>query len=196
MSQSVTVSATNTLINPDQAGAVSQIGTTTIQRGRVPCPDVRCRTSSTRSRDGSTKATPCCTRAARNIRRSLWSMAFLCTDNRSPSFGPEIEADDVESMSIYTAGFPAEYGRKMGGVVEVNTLRESQSGFHGQVVLSGGSFDTAGRFCPSPVRLGQECIRRQRQRGHDQPLPESGRHLRTTPTAEHSAIFRPTISAI
>jgi hypothetical protein len=26
-------------------------------------------------------------------------------------------------MSIYTAGIPAEYGRKMGGVVEVNTLR-------------------------------------------------------------------------
>jgi hypothetical protein len=33
-------------------------------------------------------------------------------DNRSPSFGPEIEADNLESMSIYTAGFPAEYGRK------------------------------------------------------------------------------------
>lgn len=36
------------------------------------------------------------------------------TDNRSPSFGPEIEADDADSMSIYTAGIPAEYGRKMG----------------------------------------------------------------------------------
>ena len=47
----------------------------------------------------------------------------------------------MESISIYTAGFPAEYGRKMGGVIEVNTLRDSQSGFHGQVVLSGGSFD-------------------------------------------------------
>lgn len=46
------------------------------------------------------------------------------TDNRSPSFGPELEADDVESMSIYTAGFSAEYGRKMGGVIELNTKRE------------------------------------------------------------------------
>ena len=68
------------------------------------------------------------------------------TDNRSPSFGPEIEADDVESMTIYTAGFPAEYGRKMGGVVEVNTLKDAQDGFHGQVVLSGGSYDSAGSF--------------------------------------------------
>ena len=50
------------------------------------------------------------------------------TDNRSPSFGPEIEADDLESMSIYTAGFPAEYGRKMGGVVELNTRRQTDPG--------------------------------------------------------------------
>lgn len=68
------------------------------------------------------------------------------TDNRSPSLGPQIGADDVQSISIYTAGIPAEYGRKMGGVVEVNTLRDSQPGFHGQIVLSGGSFDSAGAF--------------------------------------------------
>ena len=64
------------------------------------------------------------------------------TDNRSPSFGPEIEADDLESMSIYTAGFPAEYGRKMGGVVELNTRRQNDPGLHGNLVLSGGSYDT------------------------------------------------------
>src|SRR6202012_2973613 len=62
------------------------------------------------------------------------------TDDRSPSFGPEMEADDVQSMSIYTAGIPAEYGRKMGGVIEVNTLQDSQPGFHGLVVLSRRSF--------------------------------------------------------
>lgn len=64
------------------------------------------------------------------------------TDNRSPSFGPEIEADDIESMSVFTAGIPAEYGRKMGGIVELNTRRETDAGLHGSVVLSGGSFDT------------------------------------------------------
>ncbi|HEY2122796.1 MAG TPA: carboxypeptidase-like regulatory domain-containing protein, partial [Chthoniobacterales bacterium] len=31
------------------------------------------------------------------------------TDNRSPSSGPEIEADDVDSLTIYTAGIPAEF---------------------------------------------------------------------------------------
>src|SRR5256714_3358924 len=52
------------------------------------------------------------------------------TDNRPPSFGTQIEADDVQSMSIYTANIPAEYGRKLGGVVEVVTSKEARPGFH------------------------------------------------------------------
>jgi hypothetical protein len=65
------------------------------------------------------------------------------TDNRSPSNGPEIEADDVASLTIYTAGIPAEYGRKMGGVVEVDTSQDDRSGPHGKAVVAGGSFGTA-----------------------------------------------------
>src|ERR1700730_4182127 len=65
------------------------------------------------------------------------------TDNRSPSFAPEIEADDVESVTILTGNFPAEYGRKLGGVVEISTIRDSRPGFHGKLVASGGSFRTA-----------------------------------------------------
>jgi hypothetical protein len=68
------------------------------------------------------------------------------TDNRSPGSGPELQADDVDSLTIYTAGIPAEYGRKMGGVIEVDTLHDVQPGIHGQIILSGGSFDTAGSF--------------------------------------------------
>jgi hypothetical protein len=68
------------------------------------------------------------------------------TDNRSPSFGPEIEADDLESMSVYTAGFPAEYGRQMGGVVELNTRHQTDPGTHGDLVLSGGSYNTAAGY--------------------------------------------------
>jgi len=77
------------------------------------------------------------------------------TDNRSPSFGPEIEADDVQSMSVYTGGIPAEYGRKMGGIVEVNTAQNWQPGFQGQAVLSGGSFDTAGAFVEGQYAWGR-----------------------------------------
>jgi outer membrane cobalamin receptor len=60
----------------------------------------------------------------------------------------------VDSMSIFTAGFPAEYGRKMGGVVEVNTLQDAQAGWHGEAVLSGGSFDSAGAFVKTQYTWG------------------------------------------
>jgi len=80
------------------------------------------------------------------------------TDNRSPGSGPEIEADDVDSLTIYTAGIPAEYGRKMGGVIEVNTLHDAQPGLHGQAVLSGGSFDTAGAFASAQDSWGRNTL--------------------------------------
>ena len=66
------------------------------------------------------------------------------TENRSPAFSPELEADDVQSMSILTSGYPAEYGRKLGGVIDVVTSRDVRPGLHGKAVASGGSFDTAG----------------------------------------------------
>ncbi len=62
------------------------------------------------------------------------------TDNRSPSFAPGLELEDVESMSVFTAGYPAEYGRKLGGVVEVNSRRDPRPGAHGRLSLDGGSF--------------------------------------------------------
>ena len=80
------------------------------------------------------------------------------TDNRSPGFGAELEADDVDSLNVYTAGIPAEYGRKMGGVIEVNTLRDTQPGLHGQAVLSGGSFDTAGAFASVQDSWGHSTV--------------------------------------
>jgi hypothetical protein len=80
------------------------------------------------------------------------------TDNRSPGSGPEMEADDVDSLTIYTAGIPAEYGRKMGGVIEVNTLHDAQPGLHGQAVLSGGSFATAGAFASAQDSWGPNTL--------------------------------------
>jgi hypothetical protein len=68
------------------------------------------------------------------------------TENRSPGFNTQIEAEDVQSLDIYTAGVPAEYGRKMGGIVEVNTLKDASEGWHGKLALSGGSFDTSDNY--------------------------------------------------
>ena len=146
VNQSVTVSAASTLIDPDQAGAVSQIGSDLLQNRLSSIPG--------RSLQDLVNSQPGWLyegNAVLHPRGSEYQTQFVVdgiplTDNRSPSFGPEIEADDVQSMSIYTAGIPAEYGRKMGGWSKFNTLQDSQPGFHGQVVLSGGSFDTAGAF--------------------------------------------------
>ena len=64
------------------------------------------------------------------------------TQNRSPAFAPAFDADDVESMRVLTASFPAEYGRKLGGVVEVTTAKDAPSGLHGLFDADGGSFST------------------------------------------------------
>jgi hypothetical protein len=64
------------------------------------------------------------------------------TDNRSPAFAPEIDADEVHGMNILTGGYPAEYGRKLGGVIEVVTAGEARAGLHGSAAGSLGSFGT------------------------------------------------------
>ena len=153
--QSVTVTAPNTLIDPDQAGAVSQIGSQDIQNRLSSIPG--------RSLQDLVNSQPGWLyegNAVLHPRGSEYQTQFVVdgiplTDNRSPSFGPAIDADDVQSLSIYTAGIPAEYGRKMGGVVEVNTLQDSQPGLHGQIALSGGSFDTAGASAQGQYAWGK-----------------------------------------
>jgi hypothetical protein len=158
VSQSVTVNSASTLIDPEQAGAVSQIGSDLLQQRLSSIPG--------RSLQDLINSQPGWLyegNAVLHPRGSEYQTQFVVdgiplTDNRSPSFGPEIEADDVQSMSIYTAGIPAEYGRKMGGVVELNTLQDSQPGLHGELVLSGGSFATAGAFARGQYGWGKNTI--------------------------------------
>ena len=64
------------------------------------------------------------------------------TDNRSPAFAPELDVDDVQSMAILSGGYPAEYGRKLGGVIEVVTGGAARRGFHGGGSAAVGSFAT------------------------------------------------------
>src|SRR5229473_1467844 len=64
------------------------------------------------------------------------------TQNRSPAFAPSFDAGDVESLRVLTASFPAEYGRKLGGSVEVTTKKDVQAGWHGRLDAGGGSFST------------------------------------------------------
>jgi outer membrane cobalamin receptor len=67
-------------------------------------------------------------------------------ENRSPAFAPGLETGEVQSMSILTADYPAEYGRKLGGVVEVTTSRDMQQRFRGSAEVGGGNFGTETGF--------------------------------------------------
>ena len=143
---SIVVQDSDTLIDPYRADSANQIGAETIQSRTTSLPG--------RSLQDLVNSEPGWLyegNAVLHPRGSEYQTQFVVdgiplTDNRSPSFGPEIEADDVDSLNVYTAGIPAEFGRKMGGVIEVNTLKDTQSGLHGQAVLSGGSYNTAGAF--------------------------------------------------
>jgi hypothetical protein len=144
VSESVNVSASRTLVDPYRAGSVNEMGLQTIEN-RVTALPGRSMQDLVNSEPGWLYEG----NAVLHPRGSEYQTQFVVdgiplTDNRSPSFGPEVEADDVESLKIYTAGIPAEYGRKMGGVVEVNTLKSADPGFHGQLTLFGGTYDTAG----------------------------------------------------
>ncbi len=146
VTESVSVNASGTLMNPDQAGSINQIGSEAI-RGRPASLPGRSLQDLVNSQPGWLYEG----NAVLHPRGSEYQTQFVVdgiplTDNRSPGFGPEIEADDLESLTIYTAGIPAEYGRKMGGVIEVNTLRNVQPGTHGDIVLSGGGYDTVDGF--------------------------------------------------
>jgi hypothetical protein len=144
VSESLNVTASATLVDPYRAGSVNEMGLETIQNRLTALPG--------RSMQDLVNSEPGWLyegNAVLHPRGSEYQTQFVVdgiplTDNRSPSFGPEVEADDVESLTIYTAGIPAEFGRKMGGVVEVNTLKNQDPGFHGQLTLFGGTYDTAG----------------------------------------------------
>jgi outer membrane cobalamin receptor len=67
-------------------------------------------------------------------------------DNRSPAFASEQDIDTVQSVKVYTSGIPAEFGRKLGGVVETVSARNPPRGFHGSADFAGSSFDTSNGY--------------------------------------------------
>ncbi len=74
-------------------------------------------------------------------------------DNRSLAFVPAFETDEFEALNVMTATIPAEFGRKLGGVVELYTRRSGQPGHHPEFSLQRGSFSTKqGSFSHQYVR--------------------------------------------
>jgi outer membrane cobalamin receptor len=139
----VEVRDSDTLVDPHRTGTVNRVGSDALEHRSTAMPG--------RSVIALVNSQPGWLLESNGVlhpRGSEYQTQYVVdgvplTDNRPPSFAPEIEADDAESVSILTANFPAEYGRKLGGVVEISTTHDSRPGLHGQFVASGGSFGTA-----------------------------------------------------
>lgn len=147
-----------TLIDPNQSGAVNRIGQQQIESREASLPG-RGVIDLVNSQPGWLYEG----NAVLHPRGSEYQTQFVLngiplTEDRSPGFGSQIEANDVQSLSIYTAGIPAEYGRKMGGIVEVQTLRDMRHGLHGTAVLSGGSFSTADGYLFTQYGWGKNSV--------------------------------------
>jgi carboxypeptidase family protein len=79
-------------------------------------------------------------------------------DNRSPAFAQSLGVDEFDSMNVRTAGFPAEFGRSLGGVVELNTNHDAVPGLHGQMSYQGGSFDQQSGFASLQYSRGRNAV--------------------------------------
>ena len=79
-------------------------------------------------------------------------------DNRSPAFAQSLGVDEFDSMNVRTAGFPAEFGRSLGGVVELNTNHDPVPGLHGQISYQGGSFDQQSGFASLQYARGRNAV--------------------------------------
>ena len=155
---SILVRDQETLINPYTPGSNNRIGADTIENRITSFPG-RSLADLVNSQPGWLYEG----NAVLHPRGSEYVTQFIVdgvplTDNRSPSFGVEIEGDDVQSLNIYTAGFPAEYGRKLGGVVEVETARDARTAFHGKFVAGGGSFDTLDGYFLGQYQWGKNTL--------------------------------------
>ncbi len=64
-------------------------------------------------------------------------------DNRSIAFAPSFENSEFAAVNVLTAGIPAEYGRRLGGVIALDTRREGMRGNRSALDLQRGAYDTS-----------------------------------------------------
>ena len=145
-STNIEVTDAPTLIDPHQTGVVYSVGTQQI-RERQPSVPGRGILDLVNMQPGWLFEAD----ATLHPRGSEYQTLFVVDgvpmdENRSPAFAPGLETGEVQSMSILTADYPAEYGRKLGGVVEVTTSQDIRQGLHGYAEFAGGSFATQTGF--------------------------------------------------
>ncbi len=64
------------------------------------------------------------------------------TENLSSSFGSALDPRNLRSAEVVTGNVPAEYGGKLGAVINVNTKSGLEMPWSGNLSLTGGSFDS------------------------------------------------------
>ena len=65
-------------------------------------------------------------------------------DNRSPAFAQSVDLGEYQSVNVRTAGYPAEFGLKLGGVIEIASGEDARRGLHGAASFQSGSFANRG----------------------------------------------------
>jgi hypothetical protein len=151
----IQVTDSATLIDPSRTGSIYSVGRQTIDQQLAAQPG--------RNLSDLVNQQPGWLYEANGVlhpRGSEYDVQYIfdglpLTQNRSPAFAPEFDADEVESMRVLTATFPAEYGRKLGGVVEVTTVKDVPDGLHGQFNINGGSFSSISSSAAVSYALGQ-----------------------------------------
>lgn len=138
----VQVTAPQTLIDPNRTSTVNTLGSQMIQE-QLPAQPGRGLLDLVNSLPGWDYEA----NGVLHPRESEYQVQYVVdglplTENRSPAFAAPFEAEESDSVSVRTAGYPAEYGRKLGGVVEIITPKDTPAGLHGEVLLGGGSFGT------------------------------------------------------
>jgi hypothetical protein len=142
----VVVTESPTLIDPNRTSTVNSIGAQSIAEHLGSQPG--------RSLLDLISAQPGWLYEANGVlhpRGSEYAVQFVVDgvplqENRSPAFAPNFESDDVESMRVFTAGYPAEYGRKLGGVVELSSPKDAPDGLRGDAAIGGGSFGSVNGY--------------------------------------------------
>lgn len=151
----VEVRDADTLLNPQRTGTVNYVGPETLLYRQSATPG--------RSVLELVNTQPGWLLEANGIlhpRGSEYDVQYVIDglplfDNRSPAFAQSLGVEEFESMKIITGGYPAEYGRKLGGVIEVTTERDPRPGFHGSAALQGGSLDTEAAYLSGHYRRGR-----------------------------------------
>jgi len=143
VSTQIQVSDSATLVDPSRTGVTYAVGKNAIEE-QIPAQPGRTLTDLVNDQpDGFYEAN-----GVLHPRGSEYDVQFVF-DGLPPhakSFAELLRRhstpDDVESMRVLTASYPAEYGRKLGGVVEVTTNKNPPDGLARELGVDGGSFST------------------------------------------------------